>query len=159
MSMPRSRRRLLAWALVLACSAPGAGAQTAAPCPGPEDMEAVHLYGLWQIRLWPEGGSEVSPHSRGVLLLEKHPDYAGSVRGELRRTVDGRDLSARVSGDVHEGEFQLDESADGVTMSAVWTGVPEDCGRSIRGSRRPAEGQPLGEPVLQFRLLRQTGWQ
>ena len=146
------------WA-VLGGTAAQVSAQPATPaCPEAADIEPAHLYGLWQIRLWPEGGSEAEPASRGVLLFERHPEFPGSVRGELRRSAAGADGSARVSGDVTDGAFHLDESADGLNMSAVWAGEPEDCGRSIRGIRRPAEGQPAGEPVLQFRLQRQPGW-
>lgn len=139
-----------------------AQAQPAAPaahCPGPADIQPAHLYGLWQISLWPEGGREDAPASRGALLFEKHPDHPGSVRGELRRTAAGQDLTARVSGDVTDGVFNLDESDDGVAMSAVWAGEPEDCGRSLRGTRRPAEGRPAGEPTLHFHLRKLPGWQ
>lgn len=138
-----------------------AHAQTSAsaPCPDAADLTPTHLYGLWQISLWPEGGDEATAASRGALLFERHPEHAGSVRGELRRTAAGQDLTAQVSGDVTDGVFNLDESDDGVAMSAVWTGEPQDCGREILGTRRPAEGRPSSESVLQFRLRKMPGWQ
>lgn len=127
----------------------------AARCPAPAELGASDLYGLWRLTLWTEGGSEQDPVSIGALLLEPHPEYPGSVRGRLRRPGPGPDLEAQVAGDVtDEGEFNLDESADGVTMDAVWTGEPVDCGRTIRGQRRPAEGQSSDTPVLQFSLQR-----
>ena len=154
---PILQRLLLAsallWGLPLAAQVPAPPA-----CPGAEDIEPLHLYGLWQLRLWPEGGNEEQSVSSGVLLFEKHPDYPGSVRGELRRSGAGTDLLARVSGDVTDGVFNLDESADGVSMTAVWTGDPQDCGRRIRGVRRPVEGSPTGENTLQFDLRKPSGW-
>ncbi len=151
---------------ILACAllcglglAAAARAQAAdAACPSAHEIEPLHLYGLWQLRLWPEDGPEDAPTSTGALLFEKHPDYPGSVRGELRRSANGVELQARLSGDVTDGVFNLDESDDGVSMSAVWTGEPQDCGRRISGIRRPAEGRPATEPRLHFRLQRQPGW-
>lgn len=151
-----------AWVLgMLLCATVTARAQTgaSAPCPDPADLTPTHLYGLWQISLWPDGGDESTTASRGALLFERHPEHPGSVRGELRRTAGGQDLTAQVSGDVTDGAFNLDESDDGVAMSAVWAGEPLDCGREIRGIRRPAEGRPASEPLLQFRLRKLPGWQ
>lgn len=147
--------------LLLALGLPWGAAQAQPPaaCPEPQAIEPVQLYGLWTVHLWPEGGSDTPPASRGALLFERHPDYPGSVRGELRRTRDGEDLTAQVSGDAADGVFNLDESADGVTMSAVWEGQVLECGRAIRGTRRVAEGQPATEPLQQFHLFRRGGWE
>lgn len=157
---PVTRRFALACALLweLTLIWPAAAQPAGKACPAAEAIEPLHLYGLWQLRLWPEDGRVDDPASTGALLFEKHPDYPGSVRGELRRSVNGSDLQARLSGDVTDGVFNLDESDDGVSMSAVWTGDPVDCGRRITGTRRPAEGRPASEPVLRFELLRQAGW-
>lgn len=75
------------------------------------------------------------------MLLEPHPDYPGSVRGSLKRSTHGNDAQAWVSGDVINGEFNLDESVDGKNISAVWTGVAagQGCAMAIRGERRVAE--------------------
>lgn len=142
-----------AWA-----QAPTAPNPVTTDCVGPMDITPTHLYGLWQLTLWPDGGSESQPVSSGAMLFERHPEYPGSVRGHLKRTAPGNDLQAQVSGDVLDGEFNLDESADGVNMDAVWTGTPEACGRVIRGDRRPAEGRPASEPTLNFKLQKTPGW-
>ncbi|MFP8778321.1 hypothetical protein [Hydrogenophaga sp. RWCD_12] len=152
-------------ALVLALTlpfvlAPTAGAQTATTpppsprCPSADDLTPADLFGLWQLSLWPEGATEAEPASTGAVMFGPHPEYAGSVRGRLRRSGPGADLEAEVSGDVTDGEFNLDESGDGRTMDAVWTGQPTDCGRTIRGVRRPAEGRDAVGPALQFLLQR-----
>lgn len=162
---PRNARTRLALAAALlvlsgACGAQAVPGATAAamPCPAPQDLLPQHLHGLWQLTLWPEGGREADPVSRGDLRFERHPEYPGSVRGELRRSGPGPDLLALVSGDVTNGEFNLDESQDGRQMSAVWTGEPQDCGRSLRGTRRPAEGHPAADPLLHFHLRKRPGW-
>src|SRR5690606_33728772 len=106
-----------------------------------------------------ESPREAQRVSEGTVLLEPHPEYAGSVRGKLRRSGAGQELQAVVSGDVTEGNFHLDESEDGQRMSAVWDGTAQDCAGRIRitGLRRPAEGG-AGGPVLRFRLQRKPSW-
>ena len=124
-------------------------------CPAAADLTPADLYGLWRLVLWPEGGRESTPVSTGAMLFGPHPEYPGSVRGRLRRSGPGADLEAEVAGDVgDDGEFSLDESADGLTMDAVWTGQPSDCGRTVRGLRRPASGSPASSPALWFLLRR-----
>lgn len=146
--------------VLLSTLAVGGQAQTAPvrptpACPVATDLPPAQLHGLWRLTLWPEGGSESAPASTGAVLFGPHPEYPGSVRGRLRRSGQGADLEAEVAGDVgNDGEFNLDESADGRTMDAVWTGQPSDCGRTIRGQRRPAEGRPDAGPALQFLLQR-----
>lgn len=124
------------------------------PCPPLRDVKPADLYGLWQFSLWPIGGNEVDAISRGAMLLEAHPEYPGSVRGQLQRSTRTDEVKVQVSGDVTEGGFNLDESDDGVTMSAVWTGElsPTDCRLDIRGRRRAAEGRTGGDPEWNFRL-------
>ncbi|MDO9147967.1 MAG: hypothetical protein Q7U52_09930 [Hydrogenophaga sp.] len=127
-------------------------------CAEASAMTPAHLYGTWTLTLWRPEGSESAPLSTGTLRFERHPDYPGSVRGHLQRTAAGGSVPALVSGDVIDGEFNLDESADGIAIDAVWAGVPQDCGQTLRGTRRPAErpGQAL-EP-LQFLLRKSPGW-
>jgi hypothetical protein len=144
--------------LVANSSAQTAQAATTAPaivCPNAEDLTPADLYGLWRLVLWPEGGSESAPVSTGAMLFGPHPEYPGSVRGRLRRSGPGADLEAEVAGDVaDDGEFSLDESTDGTSIDAVWTGLPTDCGRTVRGLRRPAIGRATEAPALQFLLQR-----
>jgi hypothetical protein len=149
------------WLSIALCAAPALAqppALAAADCPGPADLQVASLYGLWQLRLWPVEGQEGSPESTGALLFEPHPEYPGSVRGLLKRAMGhAPDALAQVAGDVIDGEFNLDESADGTTMDAVWTGVPQNCGRHLRGQRHAAEGRGEGLPVLNFLLQKVSG--
>jgi hypothetical protein len=110
--------------LLLACAAP-AFAQGA--CPHASEVTAHDLYGQWHAEV--QGQPPVAS-----LLLEKHALYAESVSGTLER--DGR--RSKLAGDVEDGEFTLEESADGIHIAAAWLGevVEGSCGREIRGEWR-----------------------
>ena len=167
MNQTRSKSALVGsmlLALLTATPSPDAAAQNspngpaALSCVEPARMTPVHLYGLWQLTLWPLDGLETEPHSRGAVLFERHPEYEGSVRGRLKRTDTGNDREALLSGDVVDGEANFDESADGVALDAVWIGEPAACGLELRGTRRPADGRPADAPVLNFLLKKAPGW-
>jgi hypothetical protein len=163
--IPYQRPLLFAWLLLatLACGQPlAAQAQTVSPlpdCTAPEAITPAHLYGQWQLTL----GAPENPASKGQLVFERHPEFAGSVRGSLEREMAGKPQKALVAGDVTDQGFQLEESADGVTIDAVWTGEvePTRCGREIRGWRSVAEGRTTQEPLsdLPFVLKKTMGWQ
>ncbi len=152
------RRALLS--LALAALPHWAAAQNASACTVPDHVPPARLSGEWTVRFWNEGGSPERALDTGVLSLERHPEYAGSVRGELLRGTGGQMRRSIVSGDVTEGEFHFDESEDGVDMAAVWNGVAEDCGGrlTITGTRRPATGADSPDPELRFRLTKPSGW-
>ena len=124
-----------ALALLLACATP-AFAQPA--CPHASEVTAAHLLGLWRAEF-------VEPGHAGTLLLEKHPLYAQSVSGTINR--DGE--RSRLAGDVEDGEFTLEESADGQRISAAWIGevVEGSCGLEIRGEWK-REGTDGGTPFV-----------
>lgn len=113
--------RLWAWALAAAAGA--AAAQD--PCPHSSEVRQAQMIGQWRAEFDDEKLS-------GTLLLEKHPTYAESLSGIIERGV-GRHP---VAGDVEDGEFTLEESADGVRISGTWLGevVQGSCGREIRGT-------------------------
>lgn len=122
-------RALLAPAMFLALAG-GAFAQD--HCPAAAQVEQLHLLGLWRAE-FEDGGPGAT------LLLEPHPEYAQSVRGAINRNGE-RSLLA---GDVDAGAFTLEESLNGINISAVWLGdvVEGSCGREIRGTWQ-AEGDP-----------------
>jgi hypothetical protein len=117
---------LCAMALAPAATAfaQGAGQTAVAGCPNAQEATHLDLLGTWK--------AEVEGQPSSVIVLRQHPDLAESVRGSVRRA--GRD--AEVSGDVDEGEFTLEESANGVNISAVWLGdvTAGSCAREIRGT-------------------------
>lgn len=97
---------------------------------------------------------------QGTLVLRQHPEFAVSLRGEFAIA----DVRSIASGDVEEGEFNLDESRDGKRLSAFWTGRLDaaSCGREIRGTlqRLDVPGQrPLDTPfVLRRTSPARHGW-
>ncbi len=122
--------RLLLALVVTIFGWPAGAAAQAPACPQAGEVRAQHLLGMWR--------AEFEGLPRGAtLLLENHPELAGSVRGAINR--DGE--RALLAGDVDDGDFNLEESANGTNISAVWLGdvVEGSCGREVRGSWK-AEG-------------------
>ena len=139
----------LRWALFFAAQAACAAANAqgtaqlvSAACPKAAEVAQRHLLGLWRAEF--EGLAQGA-----TLLLEKHPELAESVRGGINRNGE----RAEVAGDVDDGEFTLEESTNGVNISATWLGdvVEGSCGREIRGTWQ-AEG---GRRAIAFVLRRQ----
>ena len=116
-------------------------------CPDLAHWGARQLYGNWIVELPALG-------QRGTLLLRQHPDFSESLRGEF--SYGGHTSIA--SGDLDEGELNLDESRDGKSLFAFWTGqlVPASCGREIRGTwqQLPKPGQSALESPF---VLRRVG--
>ena len=121
-------------------------------CPGLKRWTARQLYGTWEVEL-----SELG--LRGRLVLRQHPEFLESLRGEF----DFGGQQAIASGDIEEGELNLDESRDGKSLFAFWTGhlVPAACGREIRGTWQllPKDGQPARESHFVLRRVAgDRGW-
>lgn len=133
---------------------------SASDCPTVQTVQPAHLFGLWQLTL----GTAEKPEGAGQVVFESHPEFPGSVRGNLTLTagVQGQAYTAQVAGDATDQGFQLEESADGVTIDAVWSGdvVASACGREIQGWRRVTEGNSLQAPISEhpFLLKKTPGW-
>ena len=130
------RRPLLAAGLLAAaCNAPLAWAQAAQDAPKapacPADAAALPvqaLYGSWEARIDGQDGI-------ATVVLEKHPEYDG-VRGSIRRAGQP---PAQLAGDIDpEGQLALDESQDGKSISASWSGALQSgsCGKEFKGTWR-----------------------
>ena len=120
-------------------------------CPDVTRLHTAQLYGSWEFEL-PQAGQ------RGQLTLRQHPEYSASLRGEIR--YGGQRSIA--SGDVEDGEFNLDESRDGKTLHAFWSGrlVPSACGAEIRGTWQPlAQPGQAPRPESEFILRRAAAGQ
>jgi hypothetical protein len=128
----------LACAAALAQPTPGPRAPS---CPSATQTALPHLLGRWQAQFEGLVGG-------AMLQLARHPEFGASVRGNVERG--GR--RAQVAGDVHEGEFTLEESVDGTAISATWIGdvVEGSCGREIRGTWQEGDG-PIRNFVLRKR--------
>ena len=114
-------KQVLVVAALLAWMA-GAAAQD---CPHASEVKQSHMLGLWRAEFEGQGHA-------GGLLLEKHATYSESFSGTINRNGERRLLA----GDVEDGEFTLEESADGQRIAATWLGelVEGSCGREIRGT-------------------------
>jgi len=139
MNRMSARRVVLALSLAMSAAAFAQSPAPAAPvaCPKAQDATHLHLLGTWK--------AEVEGRPAAVIVLRQHPDLAESVRGTVLRA--GRETET--SGDVDEGEFTLEESADGVHISAVWLGdvVEGSCAREIRGTWQ-ADGERATHPFV-----------
>jgi hypothetical protein len=130
----RSRFASLAVTLALACTAVHAqDASRALSVACPKAAETTHrdLFGAWTAQF------EGTDTPAVAVTLVQHPELAESVRGTLMRG----NQRVEVAGDVDEGEFTLEESVNGINISATWLGdvVEGSCGREIRGTWQ-AEG-------------------
>lgn len=135
---------------------------TAAACLAATDMTHQHLQGVWhaQFQTVAPAGSENAATDIGpttaTVHLGAHPELAQSVRGTVQRGA----VTAQVSGDVDEGDFTLEESINGINISATWTGrmVDASCGKEINGIWNNATPLPGSAPVT-FVLRKQPSWQ
>lgn len=83
------------------------------------------LYGSWEASIDGQSGT-------ATMVLERHPEYEG-VRGSVTRPGQS---PAQLAGDIDpEGQLALDESQDGKTISASWSGAlrPDSCGKEFTG--------------------------
>ena len=117
-------------------------------CPDVKRLRAAQLYGTWELEL-------TATQQRGQLTLRQHPEFSESLRGEFRYG----DQRSIASGDIEGGEFNLDESVDGKSLYAFWSGqlAPARCGAEIRGTWQtlPRPGQPAKESPF---VLRRAAW-
>jgi ABC-type nitrate/sulfonate/bicarbonate transport system substrate-binding protein len=130
--------------LVAACASQGAAA-----CPAAADLTPAHLWGLWRVSF--DGGG--SAPATATVLFEKHPERTESVRGAVNRDS----VQSLLAGDVDDGVLALDESDDGLQISATWSGnvVPISCGKEFTGLWRRAKDNT----VRSFVLRKLPGWQ
>ena len=108
--------------------------ETRSACPSIDELNPQHLYGLWR--------AEFAGLAQGAtLLLEKHPQWPDSFIGGANRAG----VQTRISGELESEDFSLEESVDGVDVSAVWQGTVQanSCGKEIRGTWNSATNRTL----------------
>ncbi len=119
--------------------------QAASACLAPKAFQSHHLFGAWRIEL-------PATKQTGRITLRRHPEFSESLRGELRYGS----TEAIASGDIEDGELNLDESSNRISITATWTGklVESSCGKEIRGEWHDVE-KDIRSP---FVLRRESGW-
>lgn len=123
-------------------------------CPAAAEMDHQHLQGRWRAEL--QATAPGSSPTVVTLQLGPHPELSQSVRGTALR----QGITAQVSGDVDAGDMTLEESINGTSISATWTGrvVDGSCGKEIQGTWNNANPTPTA-PSAPFVLRRQATWQ
>lgn len=151
---PRLTSFLIAACAISTCASGQITPKTVpAECVAASALSAVHLYGLWR--------AEIDGEPAGATVrFQKDPEQDNSVVGSINR--DGAKEGAKakpalLAGDVQHGDFELEESDDGVRISATWSGqvVETSCGKEIKGLWTNA----LTDQTHPFVLRKQGGWQ
>jgi hypothetical protein len=109
-------------------------------------LQNTDLFGAWSLLLEGAGTSVVTR-----LHMQRNPEYTESLAGHYRLG----ERSLEVFGDIEEGQLELEESANGKDISALWKGrvVEGSCGQTIAGKRR----NTADTTELDF-VLRRPGW-
>lgn len=127
--------------IALAASAAWTAATAQVACPSDaQALPLVALFGAWEARI--DGVPGVA-----AVRLARHPEYAG-VRGSITREGGAR---AELAGDIDdEGLLTIDESLDGRSISATWSGAlqPGSCGTVFEGTWRRAGDEGAARFVL-----------
>ena len=109
-----------------------ASASRAAPaCPTAAEIEPALLVGSWRIE-WTDGARQHSEEP-WTLVLAPHPEYAGSLKGQLSRESERRQVVA----DWDDEALTMEESVDGQRIDATWqaSATEGQCAREFRGIR------------------------
>ena len=144
---PRLLCIALVWAGLNTC------AWSAAPaCPEAADIEPQMLSGRWQID-WPDEDRSRT-QAPWVLELGPHPEYAGSLKGTLRRGPQRHAVAA----DWDDDSLTMEESEDGVRIAATWQASlsPGQCGRVLQGVR--FTGSEPEASARRFTMRRDEAW-
>jgi len=130
-------------------------------CLAAKGIKAPQLYGIWQVTFTdpPSGLPKTA-----VMLLEKHAEFADSLRGIVSRdsvTASGHTAKAALAGDVEDGFVILDESSNNISISGTWNGelVEASCGRQIKGVWKDTSASaPPDAPDVSFTMAKRPGW-
>jgi hypothetical protein len=115
-------------------------------CKAAQALLNTDLFGAWSLLLEGAGTSVVTR-----LHMQRNPEYAESLAGQFQLG----ERSLQVFGDIEEGQLELEESANGKDISALWKGrvVEGSCGQTIMGNRR----NTVDNSEQSF-VLRRPGW-
>lgn len=138
-TLNRTRTTVLIAAIVLLVSACGqldTKKSSDAAGPGCIDAKAVRspdLYGDWQASFAASGSR---PPLQASVSFTPHAQVDDALSGRIvRRPPQGEPQTSVLAGGAGDGQFGIEESADGKKITGLWNGdiVPGSCGREIRG--------------------------
>lgn len=145
---------------------PATTAAPVAPCTAAQQMLAPQLYGQWlAVFDKPPRGLP----AQAVVQLERHAEFSDSLAGMVQRDlrdapggkVAGHATRAQLAGDIEAGTLLLDESSNGINLTASWDGqiVEGSCGHTIRGVWKDlSHAASPDAPDVPFVLTLQRGW-
>jgi hypothetical protein len=122
---------------------------TSTRCLSTSTLVAQDMYGNWVLELSAPIPSASAQTAH--LVFKQNPEFAESLAGEF--SLGNERLE--VFGDIEEGALDLEESANGKDISALWKGriAEGSCGQAIIGTRRIVATQ-----IEQSFVLRRMGW-
>ena len=122
----------------------------ASACPTAAEIEPALLVGSWRIE-WTDGARQRG-EDPWTLVLAPHPEYAGSLKGQMSRDSERRQIVA----DWDDEALTMEESRDGQRIDATWqaTASPGQCGRMMQGLR--FTGSEPDASARRFRMRRMT---
>ncbi len=128
-----------------------AAASAQVGCPTAAEITPQMLVGAWRVE-WTDGGRQRGEEP-WTLVLAPHPDYAGSLKGQLSRGAE-RHL---VAADWDDETLTMEESADGLRISATWqaTATEAQCGRELRGRRFTGDEPDAAARRFRMRAIQQ----
>jgi hypothetical protein len=127
-------------------------ASTSTACNANKDWIASDFYGNWVLELSSAGAVGAGGNLQSTrLIFKQNPEFAQSLAGEF--SLGG--MRVEVFGDIEDGALDLEESANGKDISAIWKGrvAGGSCGQAIIGTRRLE-----AEQTEQRFVLRRAGW-
>ena len=139
--------------------------EPAVACLSAKSIKAAQLYGIWQVTFTnPPAGLPKT----AILLLEKHQEFADSLRGIVSRDLGpaaantpGHAAKAALAGDVEDGFVILDESSNNISISGTWNGelLQASCGRQVNGVWKDTSASaPPDAPDVAFTMVKRPGW-
>jgi hypothetical protein len=135
-------------------------------CPTTQTIQAKDLYGQWTVEFnAPPGGLP----AKATLALQQHAEYTESLAGTLLRdlsaapggVVPGHSPRAQVVGDLEGALLMLDESSNGINLTASWDGkvVDGSCGQTIQGVWKDlSSSAPPNAADVPFTLRQINAW-
>jgi hypothetical protein len=156
----------LSLALLLNLSNGFAQTKPTSVCPTAQTIQAKNLYGQWTVEFTaPPRGLP----AKATLKLQQHAEYTESLAGTLLRdlnaapggVVPGHSPRAQVVGDLEGALLMLDESSNGINLTASWDGkvVDGSCGQTIQGVWKDLSSDaPLNAADVPFTLRQINAW-
>ncbi len=135
-------------------------------CPSAQQVKAQDLHGQWSVTFTnPPRGLP----GKATLQLQRHAEYSESLAGTLLRdlnaapggVVPGHSPRAQVVGDLEGALLMLDESSNGINLTASWDGkvVEGSCGKTIQGVWKDlSSSAPANAADVPFTLRQINAW-